>query len=96
MGKDREGTAKDHLRSVYDARSDFVHKGIRLPPSIVFGLMPSVSSVAGRDFFKHIDETNTLPLPPFVTLERLVSYSMVVYLERGGTHMPSLPLGARE
>ena len=75
---------KRALRSIYNARSSLVHEGIRLPESIVVGHFRSLPSGA-------VSEMTQLPLalPPLMTFERLVSYSLVGFLRRRlSGHLP--------
>lgn len=63
------------LRDIYEARSKMIHEGIRLPESIMVGhcrLLPAEAAIG-----------STRPvIPPLITLERLVSYSMVEFLRK--------------
>jgi len=68
---------KRTLRNIYDARSGLVHEGIRLPESIVMGHFRSVPPRAVAEMTQL-----PLPLPPLMTFERLVSYSMVEFLRK--------------
>jgi hypothetical protein len=72
------------LRSVYDARSGLTHTGARLPPSIVLGHLPLVPTAAVVEgLASSVGEGPVkLPVPPLLTVERLVSQCMVTYLER--------------
>ena len=70
---------KRTLRNIYDARSRLVHEGIRLPESIVVGHFRSVPPGAVAEMTQ---PQPPLPLPPLITFERLVSYSMVEFLRK--------------
>lgn len=72
-----EADLKRTLRNIYDARSRLVHEGIRLPESIVVGHFRSVPLGAAAEMTQL-----PLPLPPLITFERLVSYSMVEFLRK--------------
>ncbi len=65
------------LRDIYTARSKLIHEGIRLPSSIVVGHFHSVPIEA-------IEEGPRIP--PLLTFERLVSYSMVEFLRKQQEH----------
>jgi len=75
---DKERIKKENLRqvlkNVYDTRSKLIHTGERLPTSIVIGLLPKIPYGDGSTFEKQ------LPIPPILTFERLVSYSMTEFL----------------
>lgn len=75
--KDQEKIEKESLRkvlrSIYDARSMLIHEGIRLPASIVVGHFQWLPDEA-------IEESPQIP--PLLTFERLVSYSMVEFLRK--------------
>lgn len=59
------------LRDIYTARSKLIHEGIRLPASIVVG------------HFQWLPiEAEGTQIPPLLTFERLVSYSMVEFLRK--------------
>jgi hypothetical protein len=68
---------KRTLRNIYDARSRLVHEGIRLPKSIVIGHFRSVPPEAVAEMTQRLP-----PLPPLITFERLVSYSMIEFLRK--------------
>lgn len=75
---------KRALRNIYGARSTLVHEGIRLPESIVVGHFRSLPSGAVTEMMQL-----PLPLPPLMTFERLVSYSLVGFLRRRlSEHLP--------
>lgn len=69
---------ESQLRDIYEARSKMIHEGIRLPESIIVGhfrLLPAEAAT----------ETTRPVIPPLITLERLVSYSMVGFLRKQRT-----------
>jgi hypothetical protein len=76
---------KKTLRAIYDARSGLVHEGIRLPESIVIGHFRRVPiGVLGEMTpFGH-QAKRILKIPPLLTFERLVSYSMIEFLRKQG------------
>lgn len=69
----KKADLKRQLRDIYNARSRLIHEGIRLPESIVVGHFRLVPVEA-------VDEMAHPLLPPLITFERLVSYSMVEFL----------------
>ncbi len=71
------------LRSIYAARSKLVHEGARLPASIVLGLFQMIPTEAMFELFKNSEDREVpLPIiPPLLTFERLVSYTLVNYLK---------------
>jgi hypothetical protein len=80
-----KGRLKQVLRDIYNARSDLVHEGKRLPKSIVLGHFPGVPVEALGEIKETLHEGQTkrpLPIPPLLTFERLVSYSMVEFLRK--------------
>ena len=64
------------LRDIYNARSKLIHEGIRLPASIVVGHFQRLPIEA----IETLEEG--LQIPPLLTFERLVSYSMVEFLRK--------------
>ena len=65
------------LRSIYKERSKLVHEGIRLPQSIVLGLFRMIPTEVTAE----VVNTGWLPeIPPLLTFERLVSYTMTGFL----------------
>lgn len=66
---------KKVLRDIYDARSSLVHEGIRLPASITVGHFRDIPTEAFQEIMSSYRK-----IPPLLTFERLVSYSMVEYL----------------
>jgi len=87
--KDREKIEKKDLKSVlrniYDARSRLIHKGIRLPSYISIGHFPKISAETAAELtaaiIKDKGETSR-KIPPLLTFEKLVSYSMVEFLRK--------------
>ena len=75
---DKERIEKENLtqalKDIYDMRSKLIHEGVRLPTSIVIGLLPRIPYGDGSTFEKQ------LPILPILTFERLVSYSMTEFL----------------
>ncbi len=79
---------KRTLREVYDGRSGLVHEGIRLPESIVIGHFQNLPVGILGEMTAFGNQTKRKPkIPPLLTFERLVSYSMVDFLrtQQGGT-----------
>jgi hypothetical protein len=72
------------LRKIYEARSNLIHRGIRLPASIVIGHFSKIPVEAfDETMTTSIDRSKRLlQIPPLITLERLVSYSMVEFLRK--------------
>lgn len=81
---EREGL-EAALKNIYDARSRLIHQGIRLPANIVIGLFRRISP---QMFFEMTQSPPkdqrklTKPIPPLLTFERLVSYSMTEFLHK--------------
>jgi len=79
-GQEREKIEKESLaqvlRDIYTARSKLIHEGIRLPASIVVGHFQWLPI----DAIETLEEG--LQIPPLLTFERLVSYSMVEFLRK--------------
>lgn len=76
---------KKALRAVYSARSSLVHEGVRFPESIVMGYfryLPAgvLGEITSRGF---LDKWKP-QIPPLLTFERIVSYSMVEFLNQQG------------
>ena len=74
------------LLGAYSARSKFVHTGRRLPETITLGLSPDISDLAAAQYEAlRIDgkDSGIPDLPTLLTLERLVSCTLVNFLERG-------------
>jgi hypothetical protein len=71
------------LKNIYAARSSFVHRGIRFPPTIVLGYFRRVPGAAFDELMRNANKKSRKrrpAIPPLLTLERLVSESMVNYL----------------
>ena len=68
---------KPVLKNIYNARSRLIHEGIRLPKSISIGLSQKVQPEVFEEIRK---PPYVLQIPPLLTFERLVSYSMVEFL----------------
>lgn len=79
---------KRTLDEIYKARSKLVHEGKRLPASILIGHFRRFPSNAFGELMEQIsdakDDSSTIKLPPFITLERLVSYTLVEFLRKQG------------
>lgn len=72
------------LKKVYEARSQLIHNGIRLPESIVIGhsrVKVELMAELTERVIKHKGEFS-LQIPPLLTFERLVSYSLVEFLRK--------------
>ena len=71
---------------IYRARSKLIHEGIRLPSSIVIGLFRDIPADALEEITKitmqGTEIKKRLRIPPLLTFERLVSYSMVEFLSK--------------
>jgi len=72
---------KNVLRNVYKARSRLIHEGIRLPASIVVGLFKQLPPEAFITSIREEKQT-TQQVPPLLTFERLVSYTIVEFLNK--------------
>jgi hypothetical protein len=70
-----EAHLKSCLRDIYKARSKLIHEGIQFPESIVVGHFRSVPVEA-------VEEMGHPLIPPLITFERLVSYSIREFLHR--------------
>jgi len=74
------------IDQIYEARSRLIHEGIRLPSSIVIGHFPSIPVEALEETMRITAEKNETRkaqhIPPLLTFERLVSYSMVEFLSK--------------
>ena len=87
--QDFEKIEKEHLkkalRAIYDARSSLVHEGVRFPESIVMGYFRHVpAGVLGEMTSGGFQAKWKPKIPPLLTFERLVSYSMVEFLRKQG------------
>jgi hypothetical protein len=77
------------LRSIYNARSGLIHEGTRLPRSIVFGLHRGLPTEAVVEMQEREGSKSHMKIPPLLTLERLVSVSMMEFLRKqAGAHGP--------
>jgi hypothetical protein len=71
------------LRNTYDARSRLIHEGTRLPKSIAFGLSRGLPMEALAEMQEREESKRShMKIPPLLTFERLVSYSMVEFLSK--------------
>jgi len=73
------------LKKVYEARSQLIHNGIRLPESIVIGHFRRVKAELMAELTERVIKYKgefSLPIPPLLTFERLVSYSLVEFLRK--------------
>jgi hypothetical protein len=74
---------KKALRTIYDARSRLVHEGIRLPESVVIGHFRKVPIGVLGEMMPFSSQAKQKPtIPPLLTFERMVSYSMVEFLTK--------------
>jgi hypothetical protein len=77
------------LQNIYDARSKLIHEGRKMPASIVMGLsrfipVEALEELSGNK--EAMKQTGIkIPIPPLITFERLVSYSMVEFLRKYST-----------
>lgn len=84
LEKIEKGKLKQVLKDIYNARSQLIHEGIRLPQIISFGL-----SLIPVEALAKITETSPfLEIPPLLTFERLVSYSMVEFMRKQQASFP--------
>ena len=70
------------LDAIYTARSKLVHEGKKLPASIVLGLYRYLPFDAINEAITTTSEHKSFGIPPLITLERLVSYTLVEFLNR--------------
>ncbi len=73
------------IQDIYKARSNLIHKGIRLPAIIEVGLFRILPIDAIGEIVQTQHEGQTkfhLSIPPLITFERLVSCSMVEFLRK--------------
>lgn len=72
------------LKKVYEARSQLIHNGIRLPESIVIGHFRRVKAELMGELTERVIYKGEfgLQIPPLLTFERLVSYSLVEFLRK--------------
>jgi hypothetical protein len=74
---------KRSLRDVYDARSGLVHEGVRFPESIVIGHFRRLPVGVLSEISPFGNQGKRKPkIPPLLTFERLISYSMVEFLRK--------------
>ena len=77
---------KRTLDEIYKARSKLVHEGKRLPASIMIGHFRRLPFDAFGELIGQTpdakDVSSTIKLPPFITLERLASYTLVEFLRK--------------
>lgn len=82
--KDHEKIKKENLNktltNIYDARSKLVHVGKNLPANIINGHFTLLPFDKAIEMTK--EEMNIVRLPPLLTFERLVSYSMVEFIRK--------------
>jgi hypothetical protein len=74
------------LKVIYDGRSRLVHAGIRLPDTIVSGHFIGIPIEAAVELLAQRPDSSKqeLRIPPVLTFERLVSYTLVEFLGRQG------------
>ena len=81
-----ERVNRDHLeqtlQNIYGARSRLIHGGTRLPKSIVFGLFRGLPTETVVEIQEREESKSHMKIPPLLTFERLVSYSMVEFLSK--------------
>lgn len=71
------------LREIYKTRSKLIHEGMRFPEYIVMGLFLKMSPLVLGEILPLCNQGGLkLEIPPLITFERLVSYSMVEYLRK--------------
>jgi len=69
------------LREAYTARSKLIHNGVRFPKTIVVGHFTRIPAEACSTMMQQAATGNTLvDIPPLLTFERLVSYTLINYL----------------
>ena len=73
---------KKTLDEIYKARSKLVHEGINLPSNIVLGHYRYLPFDAFSESMTTTSEHKPVGIPPLITLERLVSYTLVEFLNR--------------
>jgi hypothetical protein len=77
------------LNNIYAVRSKLIHEGRKMPASIVVGLSRVIPIEALGELSVNNETVNQtrieLPIPPLMTFERLVSYSMVEFLRKYST-----------
>ena len=75
------------LNNIYDTRSKLVHEGIRFPAHIVIGHYEQIPINAQNQMMASLLKAGQsdeffLDVPPLLTFERLVSYTMIEYLRK--------------
>ena len=80
-----KASLKKTLDIIYSTRSKFVHEGVRFPPSIVAGHFSRIPEAAfeelvGKAFTVSASDELFLDVPPLLTFERMVSYSLIGFL----------------
>lgn len=74
---------KSTLSKIYNARSNLVHDGKSFPSSIVISHWPMIPSEVAIEILNKKPNNNEkiqLDIPPLLTFERMVSYSLVNFL----------------
>ena len=82
--KIEKGSLNKVLQNIYEARSKFIHDGVRLPASIVIGHFRRLPVDASITSVREDMKTST-QIPPLITFERLISYSIVEFLHKQKT-----------
>lgn len=67
---------KSVLKKIYNARSELVHNGQHFPASIVIGHYKLIPV----DALENLMKKKNLSIPPLITFERLISYSLINFL----------------
>jgi hypothetical protein len=71
------------LDQIYDSRSKLVHTGTRLSPSIVLGHYRRIPVEAFTPIMNQkMKNWKGINIPPLLTFERMVSYSLIGFLEK--------------
>lgn len=81
---------KQALDNIYNARSEFVHEGARFSASIMVGHFRKIPFEATKDMFEAKYSATSgqeivLKVPPLLTFERLVSYTLIEFLSKQGS-----------
>jgi hypothetical protein len=90
LEKINENEFKKKLDNIYSARSKFVHEGARFPESIVVGHFRNLPVAAfGEKLLRLKSDVPKnhkvfLDVPPLLTFERLVSYTLIEFLSKQG------------
>lgn len=82
---------KDTLDKIYSARARFVHEGVKFPASIVVGHFRHIPSEAFHEMLnsQSLDSARQevfLDVPPLLTFERMVNYSLIGFLRKQGNN----------